>query len=184
MRPNETGAFYSWVRRRPQPAALLLDGKKKLLIEEGKHKWKNAIASLEELDPTRVEALDAEGNVIRVTQWGEEGDEPASDAKEEASGSRDIDLARIVLEATDRGAARHAEAYALAFDKMYGLVDVLAKRLTSLESAWQTTLEKRAEALEAASATEGGLESMLLPLLPDIMKRLESKKSNGKAEKS
>jgi hypothetical protein len=59
------------------------------------------------------------------------------------------------MEAGDRGARRHAEAYGVAFEKMTDLVGIIAQRLTGIENAWQETLEKRAASLDTEEAPEG-----------------------------
>lgn len=135
------------------------DSKKTVLISDGKNKWREALNSIEQLRPSQIELLNDEGNLLRVTQV--KGDPDASDDDDDGlrkgKGShRDVEMARIVMEAGDRGAARNADAYGLAFDKMVELVQVLADRLTGMENAWVETLNARAAEVAAAGSGDPG----------------------------
>jgi hypothetical protein len=174
-------ALRSWLRRQPVPVALRLDGKQKLLIGANSHtKWKDAQAALEEYAPRMIEALDDAGNVLRV-RVVEQDDEPVDDssaasAARMANENRDIQLANVIMEAGDRGARRHGEAYALAFEKMYGLVEVLSQRLGGLETAWQETLNQRAEDLVARAAENpDGADANLIGKVLELAAMREAK---------
>jgi len=145
--------MHSWLRRIPVPSMLRLDGKRQIVIGAGKNKWKDCILNLEAMQPSLVEALDAEGNVLRATNLGGEGSEAVSEeqAKSERKHTELAELAGVILEATDRGAKRHADAYELAFSKMTELVTILASRMSALEAAWQGALDTI-----AAQKSEGG----------------------------
>lgn len=150
--------LHSWLRRTPTPSSLRFDNKKTVLIGEGKAKWRDALLTIESLQPALVEALDANGNVIRVAQLTQDT-ETEQEAEDRKKSSRDVDLAKIIMEAGDRGAARHADAYSIAFTKMTELVQVLADRMTGLEGAWQETLNQLAEAkTSGGGGSEDGSE--------------------------
>jgi hypothetical protein len=144
----------SWVRRVPIPDKLRLDGKHLFKVGNGPKKWREALDYIESVHPSQVECLNAEGEVTRTTKvdFGETEDE--SDEKKSKGSSRDIELANIIMEAGDRGARRHAEAYGVAFTKMTDLVGIIAERLTGIENAWQETLENRAAALQSTEEPE------------------------------
>lgn len=141
----------TWLRRRPQPAKLRLDGKKIIAMGTGARKWSEARETLEALSWEQIEALNEDGDVIRVSGGD---DEPAKPLPSEGK-SREAELAALILEATDRGAQRHAEAMTLAFEKVCALAQTLSDRGTQLEQAWQALLVQRANELQAASP-EGG----------------------------
>ena len=147
----------SWLRRPPVPVKLRVttydDSVKTVLVPAtGGRRFADTAENVQALDPVKIEALDEKDNVIRVTDV--ESDRPAV-AEAEAEGDDQITkLARLISAAHDAGAERHANAYALAFEKMYGLVTILADRLTSVEKAWQTTLARQAAAATAASSPE------------------------------
>ncbi len=187
--------IHSWLRRVPHPSTIRCDGKKSLLVGQGKNRWRDCINSIEALQPGMIEALDAEGNVIRVCHLNDDGPADATGLQDGApvvpATEKEAELAtiaRIILEATDRGAERHAEAYRLAFEKHTELVSLLAHRLTAVESAWQKTLEDRARDMANAGGSDDQLAELMthLPmLLPHLKKMLGGSapaKPNGKPE--
>lgn len=171
----------SWLRRVPQPQKLRCDGKKTVLVGQGKNKWRDALITIEGLQPSLLEALDGDDAVIRATQLqGDDDDEGGAkpvDAKDDDQLSR---IARIVLEATDAGAKRHAEAYQLAFQENTKLVALLADRMSKLEGAWQTTLENRAAELAAGAGGDEALGPLLTMLAPLMAKMEQPKKLPAK----
>jgi len=65
----------AWLRKTPQPHFVRLDGDKKIEVPHGKgSKWRDVIRTIEALGGSKVEALDAQGSIIRATQLDE--DEP------------------------------------------------------------------------------------------------------------
>lgn len=141
--------LHSWLRRIPVPDKLRLDGKHLFKVGDGPKRWREALDYIESVSPSRIECLNADGDVTRTTAI--EVEKPADDESDaKPAKGRDVELARIIMEAGDRGAARHAEAYAMSFGKMTELVQILADRMTGLENAWQDTLERRADELNKA----------------------------------
>jgi len=56
-------------------------------------------------------------------------------------------IVQLIVDAADASAARHEQAYALAFEKQLELVSLISGRLTALEAAWhQIIMEKMAHA--------------------------------------
>jgi len=155
--------IHSWLRRKPVPASLRLDGKKTVLIGDGPKRWRDAIAAIEALGPSMIEAQSADGHVLRVTQIEAPDDDDDDDDAEpvtpgpsvaDAQRSRDIELASIIMEAGDRGARRHAEAYTLAFARQTELVQMLVDRLGGVENAWQESINQRAEDVANAPSND------------------------------
>lgn len=139
----------SWLRRQPMPTKLRLDGKRLLVIGNGKTKWVECLRSIDQLQPTTLEALNEEEHVLRVTTLkGAPEDDQDEDEKPSSKMTELATLARIITESNDRAAERHERAYALAFEKNYDLVQVLSDRMAGLETAWQTALAQRAKDLE------------------------------------
>lgn len=149
----------SWLRRRPEPACVRLDGKKTVVIGDGPSRWREALATLDALRPTLIEALNDAGAVLRVTRIEPDEDEteeaddggtpPTIPVAASAVGPSSLEqltqLAALIMEAGDRGALRHAEAYSLAFAKQTEILQIVADRMTATETAWQTTLQNQAE---------------------------------------
>lgn len=177
--------LHSWLRRVPVPMALRLDGKKTVIVGTNpKQRWKETIQTLEQLDPEQIEALDADGHVLRVytvPSNGVAGEDGKEDGKPRAASThRDVELANIILEATDRGARRHAEAYSLAFEKLTYLVQILAERLSGLENAWQSTLNARAEELINAGTNGDGDNAVMGAMLQLALAKKNAAPSTAK----
>lgn len=146
----------SWLRRVPQPHSLRLDDKKTLRIgENGKNKWRDVLDAVALEQPSKVEALDADGNVIRVTQLADPEDKGEEESDAKRPKSELAELGALIGKAYADGAAAHAKAYELAFGENTKLVGLLAERLGGLEKAWQSTLEQRAAELGAAAGGDG-----------------------------
>jgi len=167
-----------WLRRKPEPVSLMCDTRV-VRVADGPRKWAETEASVVALDPATVQALDGTGAVLRVCELREDGEVETS--KEDAAKSiakeedRDVKLMRIVLEATDRGAQRHSEAYRLSFDHLVQLVQILATRLGGLEVAWQNAMEASINAkADAAAAGPDADTTLAMGLLTQAM-------TNGKA---
>lgn len=164
----------SWLRRVPHPHTLRLDDKKTLRISEGKNKWRDILDAVALEQPAKVEALDADGNVIRVTQL-----QDPDDRQDEAGGaakpkSELAELGALIAGAYRAGAEQHAAAFQLAFAENTKLVGLLAERLGGLEKAWQTTLEQRAAELGAAGG-EGGIDGLMNGPMGPLLQALAMK---------
>jgi hypothetical protein len=146
----------SWLKRSPQPSRLTVDGRE-VAVGSGRGRWRDAEETIRELGGQVVQALDAEGRIIRAATLLDDDAPAETPANEPArpappvSDNPQIAIAQLVLEATDRGAARHAEAYERAFNSMTRLVELIADRLTNVEAALQEQLDARAEAAEQSS---------------------------------
>jgi hypothetical protein len=133
-----------WLRREPHPVRLRCDGRD-VAVGTGNNKWRDTEDSVVALSPSKVEALDANGVLLRVYRL--DGDEDEDKGAEEEKPKTELEaMARMLLEAHDAGAQRHAEAYALAFTKMVELVQILSTRLGGLETAWQRAMKETARA--------------------------------------
>ncbi len=133
-----------WLSRTPQPARVRVDGTF-LNLAPGRNRWSDAAKAIVTLNPRRVEALSDEGALLRVLDWqakqneADEDDEPKAKSAPE---DRDVQLARILVEAGDKGAARVVEAFRGGFDTLMTLVTVMARRQTALESAYHRLVMK------------------------------------------
>lgn len=149
----------AWLLRLPHPTSIRLDGKTKVVIGDGKSRWKDALEVIADAQAGKVEALNEAGDVLRVTRLEYNGDgnaagsDAAEDGKKAPRGAITsdvlIELARLLNEAHDAGAARAASAYQANLGFQTQMTQVLTDRLTGLENAWQETLEERAAELRA-----------------------------------
>jgi len=187
----------SWLRRKPEPSCVRIDGKKTVMIGDGPARWREALQTFDALRPTLLEALNDAGAVLRVTRIEPDEDEDEDEdtggtaptmplpvaAPATASGtplSELTQLAALIMEAGDRGALRHAEAYSLAFAKQTEILQIVADRMTATETAWQTTLANQAERqqsiidsipeTDAAGSAIGSLLQLAANVKPVVVK--------------
>jgi len=176
----------SWLRRQPQPVKIRA-GKAVLVIGEGKNKWRDVIEQIEHMQPPRLEALDADGNIIRGVDLESESDEPGSRAraKDENGDSELVRLARVISDAHDQGAQRMASAFGDAFKEYGQLIGVLSQRLTSVEGSWQALLAQRAQDFEtgAGDPVQSAVAQMLAGKMMSIGTGPEKPTPNGKSKK-
>lgn len=100
-----------WLRKTPQPVAILADDKRIDVPKNGRA-WRDLTATIEALEPSKLTALDGQGNVIRsinLTSETDEDDKPARPSPEMS----DLQLFATLL----------AEAYDKASSKMQPIVD-------------------------------------------------------------
>lgn len=156
--------LHSWLRRIPIPSKVVLDQKRTVQVGQGKTKWRDVLEVIENVQPTLIEALDAEGHVLRVTNLnptGEAETEKQSEARKDET--QLVQIARLLNEAHEAGAKRHEAAYRIGYDKMSELVTAFSERATNLEAAWvamlnqhaQTVVDHAEELAEKAGEGEG-----------------------------
>ena len=118
--------------------------------------WAQLEETIGALGASRIEALDASGAILRATTL-EPDDEPQAAPAATHAGDGNLDrLARIIAEAHDAGARRHAQAYETAFARQLELLGVVAARLTSLETAYHRSVTQVAQLQLDAAAASGG----------------------------
>ena len=143
----------AWIRRAPKPTTVRVDGSQLVPVPTS-GQWASQLEeTLTALAPSKLEALDDSGRVVRAVVLEEDTDAAPGRAPAPASGSELAVVARLLAEAHDAGARRHADAYSLAFSENTKLVQLLATRLSGLESAWQKAMAQLAQAqADAAQA--------------------------------
>lgn len=152
----------SFLKQTPVPVLLVCgyaeDEDKRVKLGESRSKFRDAELSCK--GAIRVEALDADGNTLRVWESDEAPAEQAAAVVKHAGAQPNEQLnmltaiARLLTEASDAAATRHAEAYRLAYEQQALLVNVMSTRLVQLENAWQQSLMVRAEELEDDAASQ------------------------------
>ena len=164
----------SWLRRTPLPASMCV-ADLEVAVPEGKTKWADLTQTIESMAKRgdKIEAYDEEGTLLRAFVW-DEGEVRIAVAPALAVANEDarmVEIARLLAEASDRGAERHAQAYQTAFATMENLVNLVSNRLVAMETAWQRAMVATAEAQAAAVAAQqqDGSNSMMEVMLPMIM---------------
>ena len=171
-----------WLRKRPLAASFVLttdDGTKTVELGEGSRCFSDAESAIVGCEPTRIEARDKKGNVLRAIPWGD-GEKRSGDDSDDAVAlaaaaggelTNVVALAKLLNAAHDAGAARHADAYRLAFEKLVGIVELLSVRLSGMESAWMKTLAKLAQSYENAGEQDDGfdIQKLIAMALPAML---------------
>lgn len=177
-------ALRRWLQKHPHPVTIRgldADGEERTVkLGVARSKWADAEAALS--DCFRLEALDAEGNVLRVCDV-DGAAPPATERAPVPGGPSLVELGRLLEHAADRSAERHGEAYRLAYEQQRLLVEVLSSRLQALEKAWHGLLMAQAQAANGEADPNAGLVAALLAAvgggLPGVT---PPGPSNGKAE--
>lgn len=140
--------FRRWLKETPQPVALRLDENEKKTIKVSKQRacWSEAEKSVLAMDPTIVEALDNQGNILRAFRLkDDDANEPAKPPQQESWPSSELaQMAQIFTAAADRAASRHEAAYKMGFDRVSAFLDAMVSR--------------HDEALQRAAQAEARLE--------------------------
>lgn len=172
-----------WLQKHPHPVtvrAFDAEGEERTVkLGVARSKWKDAEAAL--VDCYRLEAFDAEGNVLRVCDI--EG-APPPNAAPSPQGPSLVELGRLLEHAADRSAERHSDAYRLAYEQQRLLVEVLSSRLQALEKAWHGLLMAQAQAVNGEADPNAGLVAALLAAVGGGMPAPTppAAGSNGKAD--
>jgi len=166
-----------------------------IAIGKGRRRWADAYAAIPD-DTGRCEAIDASGVVLRVHSFAAAASS-SSNLSASASGpvtvaATPLELARIVVDATDRGAQRHADAIRTALEPLQVLVGSLLRmvdsyqsRMIALERAYlgqvRATAEAQAEATAvAADAAAASQADPLAQVLPMMLAGMQQQQPNGK----
>lgn len=129
-------------------------------LTSSRGRFAEAARAVESLDPDTIELLDADGAVLKVLQLREEGDD--SDGGDDLERLGDLGkLAKVIGDISDRAAARHENAYKVAFAAQTDLVRLIADRLNSLERAWQRVIALEYKRAAESSSDDGDLDGMM-----------------------
>jgi len=174
-----------------------------MLIVKGRNKWHDACQTIEDLGPAVIEALDADGNVLRTHRLAE-SENPDKAASERKTEDATVALSRVMMEVADRAAERSIEAadkaaernargYEAAFKALVSVTDLNTRRLGKLEAAYFALVRRHAETIEdtadaladaADAGGDGEIKQMALGLLlKGAMAGTGEVKPNGKGGK-
>jgi hypothetical protein len=185
----------SFLKQTPVPVLLVCgyaeDEDKRVKLGESRSKFRDAELSCK--GAIRCEALDADGNTLRVWESDEAPQEQAAAVVKHTGAQPNEQLnmltaiARLLTEASDAAATRHAEAYRLAYEQQALLVNVMSTRLVQLENAWQQSLMVRAEEDAAAQPETPPTDpntQMITTLLQGAVMSQMANAANGGGSKS
>jgi hypothetical protein len=169
-----------WLQKHPHPATVrgwtADDDTKNVKLGVERSKWRDAEAAL--ADCWKLEALDAEGNVLRVCEL--DGATERKRGDESKTIERDIAIAKLISAAHNEGAERHSDAYRLAYEQQRLLVEVMSARLHALERAWHQLLMAQQT---DADPNQGMVAALLAGAFGGAQAPApEAPKANGKAK--
>lgn len=141
----------NWMQRAPQPVRLRTDAGDVIMLE-GRHKWQEAITSIDALEPDLLEALSKDGAVIRTLRVSG----TTGEAKERKVEDPTVALSRVMMEVADRAAERHQAAYDKAFEALLGITKMVNSRLATMERAYMALVTRHAQAIEENAGQEDG----------------------------
>lgn len=87
-------ALRSWLRRQEQPVKLKLDGANVVDVPTGRGRWRELLATLGAYKPKVIEALRADGSMIRARPCEPDDFDTGDEEEEQPSGAptRDLDI--------------------------------------------------------------------------------------------
>ncbi len=137
-----------FLRKSPQPAIVVADGKRIEVPLNRGGKWLEIARTIASLGATKIELLDMAGNVIRAIEL--DGDESAKETSPELS---DVQVfAKLIAEAYEKG----TKSYAPLLDSAMNFIERQGQRLATLERELanaRTLIAKLQGELIAATAT-------------------------------
>ena len=155
-------SLQSFLKKTPKPTALRVmteEGEKTIKVNLKAHRpWGEAEKTIDTLKASRVECLDGKGQVLRSIDLEVPDEEPLPKKERlSAASSELVLLAKLLNEASDNGAKRHADAYKLGFDMLAALVrSVVDVQVKSMQLT--NFLMRRVAKLSEDVGTGGGTE--------------------------
>lgn len=141
-----------------------------LAVPTNRKKWSRVAATLEKLRWWKLEALNAQGEILEV----QENDEPAEDLEdigELATGGEVARMVQLMLHGQDVALRRHESIVEKMLKVNVQLSEVLMQRLTAVEKAYQANLTALGKLTARAEEEEPGeMSGKVLAAIPDIIK--------------
>lgn len=186
----------AWLRRMPQPATIRVDGKT-VAIPDSPSKWASLEETILSLDATLLEAVGADGEILRAISLSEDAEDmdPVSERDTEKDaldrlerekslsqiarheGIRDaVAVAQVVSDACARAVEQHAATYSRVLERYEALVSLSVTRLGIMERGYHSAMVALAKAQgdailaraeQEAAATESG-DSGIAPMLAQL----------------
>jgi hypothetical protein len=163
----------SWLLRKPVPALIrckCVDGEMRTikLDPQSKKKWVDAASAIDDMGATHLEALDAKGNTLRMTECERDPlDAPAEPLPQVAAATPEQKtlevFARLLAEAYRNGAASTEHPVKMAFETLGQLLGLMMKRLdeVSAREARQINAALRVAQGETVEPKEDPLMSLV-----------------------
>jgi flagellar biosynthesis/type III secretory pathway protein FliH len=151
-----------WLRKAPQPVAIMADAQR-IEVPKNARAWRDLTATIEAIEPSKLTALDAAGNVIRsIVLESDDGKEPTR--SEMAS---DLQLfARLLAEGYEKG----QKANQPIIDSAMAMLERHGSRLARAEAECdrlRAVIHRQQLQLagQAAAPADGGDDSLLSKIM-------------------
>ena len=115
----------TWLRRNPQPSAVLADDKR-VEVPKGSRPWHELEATIVAMGPAKITLLDGTGSILRVKDLTTD---PSPESEPTAVGSDLQTLAKLLADAYEKG----AKSYAPLLDNAMAFIERQGQRLASME---------------------------------------------------
>ena len=162
----------SWLRKAPTPHSLRVvtaEGLQDIAVDQtDARKWARAAETIEALAPTRLDALDAKGKLLRSVPIAP-SDDDETPAKDAPTTSKLAELAKHLNAAADNSAKHVREATKEGMDAMVRVVQIAVQSLEKVAGSMDR-LSRRLEAAQSAvNAGEADAEDVPSILLKGLM---------------
>jgi len=181
----------SWLLRKPTPALIrckCVDGETRTIKPDpqSKKRWVEAAAAIDDMGATHLEALDAKGNTLRITECERDPLEPAAEPLPAVASStpeqKTLEVfARLLADAYKNGAASTEHPVKMAFETLGQLLGLMMKRLDEVSA--REARQINAALKVAQGETVAPAEDPLMSLVGSFMQgQMAAKALNGQAE--
>lgn len=162
-----------WLRKTPQPTAILAD-EKRIEVPRNGRAWRDLTATIKAMEPSKLTALDGQGNVIRSIVLESDEEKPTASAE-----MSDLQLfAKLLAEAYDKASSKMQPIV----DSAMAFVERGGQRLAKAEAdndrlrAQILKLNQHIAELNSAPEIEGGEDGIVGALVAGVIQ--------GQAEKA
>lgn len=147
-----------WLRKAPQPVALLADAHR-IEVPKSSRAWRDLVATIESLEPTKLTALDGQGNVLRSIVLETEEAQPSA-------ASDDMTTLQMFAKLIAEGYQHGMKANQPLVDSAMGFVEkqaqASAKKDSEIERLRSLVNKQQLQIIELTGAPAGDGEDSIL----------------------
>jgi hypothetical protein len=155
-----------WLRKAPQPVALLADGQR-IEVPKNARAWRDLLATIDSLEPSKLTALDGQGNVLRSIVI-------ESDEAQPSAASEDMTTLQLFAKLIAEGYQHGMKANQPLVDSAMGFVEKQAqasqKKDVEIERLRALIHKQNLQIIEltGAPSADGGDDSILGTMLAAV----------------
>jgi hypothetical protein len=169
-----------WLSQQPQPVSIrciTAEGERAIRIDrKAKRPWGEASRAIETIQARRVEALDGQGHILRVSEI------EATRSNEEAATVPTSQLQSDLQVLSQLLGRAYEHSTQVAFAQLCEVVRIAFARLDGLERAWVRSLNQQAASVEPSEAAgdDGTLSAMLQAFMQGQVARAQNESADKK----